>query len=265
MLRIYQRLWQVNWAEQWQYRANLMMYQLYWLVSPIVYLAVWVTIANTQGNVSGLTANDFITYYLTLLIVDQLTSDITIHILAYKIQDGTLSGDLLRPIHPILTGTLVNNLAFKALSFLVLIPIWFILVLLFQPDFHSVTIGSVLLAGPAVVIGFLTSFLLGASVTCLAFWTTRVNAISEFYFALITLFSGQFVPLQLMPPVIQQLAQYLPFQMFKYVPIQIILERHEPGAIVRDYAVGIVWLGLSWLIFRWVWRAGVKRFSAVGA
>ena len=265
MLRIYQRLWQVNWAEQWQYRANLLMYQLYWLVSPIVYLAVWVTIANTQGNVSGLTANDFITYYLALLIVDQLTSDITIHILAYKIQDGTLSGDLLRPIHPILTTTLVNNLAFKALSFMALIPIWIVLVLLFQPNFGSVTAGSVLLAVPAVVIGFLTSFLLGASITCLAFWTTRVNAISEFYFALITLFSGQFVPLQLMPPLIQQLAQYLPFQMFKYVPIQVILNRHDPMAIARDYAVGLVWLGLSWLIFSRVWRAGVRRFSAVGA
>jgi ABC-type uncharacterized transport system permease subunit len=41
MLRIYRRLWAVNWAEQWQYRANLLMYLLYWLVSPIIYLVVW--------------------------------------------------------------------------------------------------------------------------------------------------------------------------------------------------------------------------------
>src|SRR5450759_3240197 len=117
MIKIYQRLWQVNWAEQWQYRANLLMYSLYGLVSPVVYLAVWTTIANSQGSVSGLTANDFITYYLTLLIVDQLTSDITIHIFGYKIQDGSLSNELLRPIHPILTNALINNLAFKALTF----------------------------------------------------------------------------------------------------------------------------------------------------
>jgi ABC-2 type transport system permease protein len=265
MLRIYQRLWQVNWAEQWQYRANLLMYQLYWLVSPVVYLSLWVTIANSQGSVNGLTANDFITYYLTLLIVDQLTSDITIHILASKIQDGTLSGDLLRPIHPILTSTLVNNIAFKALSFVALIPIWITLVLLFRPDFNSITPASVLLAVPAILLGFVTSFLLGATITCLAFWTTRVNAISEFYFALITLFSGQFVPLQLMPQAIQQFAQFLPFQMFKYVPIQIILNRLPSAAILRDFGIGIIWLGLSWMLFRWVWRAGVKRFSAVGA
>ncbi len=146
MLKIYLRFWQVNWAEQWQYRANLLMYLLYWLVSPIVYLAVWVTIANSKGSVSGLTANDFVTYYLTLLIVDQLTSEITIHILAYKVQDGTLSGDLLRPIHPVLTGALVNNIAFKALQLLAFIPVWVVLFFLFRPDYGSVTAGSILLA-----------------------------------------------------------------------------------------------------------------------
>jgi ABC-2 type transport system permease protein len=265
MLRIYQRFWQVNWAEQWQYRASLMMYQFYWLVSPIVYLAVWVTVANTQGNVSGLTANDFITYYLTLLIVDQLTSDITIHILAYKIQNGTLAGDLLRPVHPILTQTLVNNLAFKALSFLVLIPVWLILLLLFNPDYSQVNLISVLTAVPGILIGYFISFLIGASITCMAFWTTRVYSISEFYFALVTLFSGQFVPLPLMPGMIQDLAHYLPFQMFKYVPIEIILNRLSPDEILRDYAVGLAWLVLAWFIFNWVWKAGIKRFSAVGA
>ena len=265
MLRIYNRFWQVTWAEQWQYRANLMMYMLYWLVSPVVYLAVWITIANSQGSVSGLTANDFITYYMTLLIVDQLTSDITIHILANKIQDGTLSGDLLRPVHPILTGTLMYNLAFKVLTFIVLIPIWIVLFLLFHPNFSAVTLGSLLLAVPAVMIGFAISFLLGATVTCLAFWTTRVFAIGEFYSTLIILFSGQFVPLQLMPRVIQDVAQFLPFQMFKYVPVQIILNRLSPQDILRDYAMGVVWLILAIFIFRWIWRAGIKRFSAVGA
>jgi ABC-type uncharacterized transport system permease subunit len=79
MLRIYYRFWQVNWYEQWQYRANLLMYLLYWLVSPVVYLSVWTTIARSQGSVNGLTANYFVTYYLTLLIADTLTSDITVH------------------------------------------------------------------------------------------------------------------------------------------------------------------------------------------
>jgi ABC-2 type transport system permease protein len=265
MLKIYNRFWQVVWAEQWQYRANLMMYLLYSLVSPVIYVAVWTSIANSQGSVNGLTANDFITYYLTLLIVDQLTTDITIHILAYKIMDGTLAGDLLRPVHPVLTHTLVYNIGFKALSFIVLIPIWTLLVLLFRPDYSAVTPLSVLLSMLACVLGFAINFLLCATVTCLAFWTTRVYALDQFHFAVAVLFSGQFVPLQLMPRVIQDFAQYLPFQMYRYVPIEIVLNRLPPQVIARDFAVGAGWFVVALLLFRWVWREGVKRFSAVGA
>ncbi len=265
MLRIYRRLWQVNWAEQWQYRANLLMYLLYWLVSPIVYLSVWTTVAAHRGSVSGLTPNDFITYYLTLLIVDNLTSDITIHTLAYKIQDGTLSSELLKPIHPILTSTLMNNLAFKVLTLSVLIPIWLVLCLLFRPDFGAVTPGSVLLALPAIALGYAISFLLGATITCIGFWTTRVYSLGEFYFAVVILFGGQFVPLSLMPPLVQRIAQFLPFQMFYYFPIELILGRLAPEVILRDFALGLVWFGVALTLFRLTWRAGLKRFSAVGA
>jgi ABC-2 type transport system permease protein len=265
MLNIYRRLWQVNWAEQWQYRANLLMYLFYWLVSPIIYLSVWISVANSQGSVKGLTANDFITYYMTLLIVDQLTSDITIHVLAYKIQDGTLSGDLIKPIHPILTNTLVNNLAFKALTFSVLIPVWFVLFFLFQPNFHTVSIHSILLSIPAIIIGFTINFLFGATITCLAFWTTRVYSISEFYYALAVLFSGQFVPLVLMPVTVQKIAQFLPFQLVIYFPIQIILGQANSDVLVRNFLLGGMWLLVALVVFLFTWREGVKRFSAVGA
>jgi ABC-2 type transport system permease protein len=230
-----------------------------------VYLSVWTTIANSQGSVKGLTANDFITYYLTVLVVDQLTSEITIHLLAYKIQDGTLSSELLRPVHPILTNTLVNNLAFKSLIFSVFVPVWLTLYLLFQPDYSGVSWQSVLLALPAIAIGFGINFLLGATLTCLAFWTTRVYSIAEFYYALSMLFSGQFVPLTLLPPVAQRIADFLPFQFFIYFPVQIILGKQPLEGALRTYGVGLAWLVFAYLLFLWIWRAGVKRFSAVGA
>ncbi|MEI7990587.1 MAG: ABC-2 family transporter protein [Chloroflexota bacterium] len=265
MLKIYLRFWQVNWAEQWQYRANLLMYLLYWIVSPIVYLAIWVTIANSKGSVNGLTANDFITYYLTLLLVNMLTGEITIYLLASKIQDGTLAGDLLRPVHPILTSSLVYNFTMKALNLIFFIPIWLVLCLLFRPDYSSVTPTSLLLALPAILLGFWLSFLFGAIITCLAFWTTRVYSIYQFFYLVIMLLSGQFVPLQLMPPSIQGISQFLPFQMFCFVPIEIIHNRLPMDVLLRDYAIALLWLVIFYFLFRWVWREGVKRFSAVGA
>ena len=265
MFIIFRRLWQVNWAEQWQYRANLIMYLFYWLVSPIIYMAVWTSIANTRGNVNGLTANDFITYYMTLLIVDQITSNIVIHTFAYKVQDGSLSGELVRPIHPMLTNALVNNIAFKVLTIMGFIPVWVVLFVLFKPDFSSVTAGGVLISIPAMILGFFVGFLLSAAITALAFWTTRVYSIHEFYYALILLFSGQFVPLVLMPKLIQDIAQYLPFQLLIYFPIQLILGKLSTAQIIQGYTIGLVWLGIAITIFNWIWGNGVKRYSAVGA
>ena len=123
MLRIYQRMGQVNWAEQWQYRANLFMYILYGLITPIVYIAVWTSIANAQGSVSGLTANDFIVYYMIMLLVDQVTGETVVYNFAYKIQDGSLSSEIILPVHPLLTRTLMNNIAFKVMTTFVLIPV----------------------------------------------------------------------------------------------------------------------------------------------
>jgi ABC-2 type transport system permease protein len=215
--------------------------------------------------VKGLTANDFVTYYMLLLIVDQFTSEITIHIFAYKIQDGTLAGELLRPIHPILTNTLMNNLAFKALTVMALLPVWVVLWWLFQPDFSAVTLQNILLALPVVGLGFVISFLLGAAITCVAFWTTRVYSLYEFYHAFITLFSGQFVPLQLMPAWVLTVGQFLPFALFKFYPIEIILGRMTLPEILRIYAVGGLWVLIALAVFWAVWRTGVKQFSAVGA
>ncbi|HJS17495.1 MAG TPA: ABC-2 family transporter protein [Anaerolineales bacterium] len=265
MFKIFQRLWQVNWAEQWQYRANLIMYLLYWLISPIIYLAVWTSIASSKGSVNGLTVNDFTTYYMTLLIVDQITSNIVIYSFGYKIQDGTLSGELVRPIHPMLTNALVNNIAFKALTIMGFIPVWIILYFLYKPDFSSVTMTGILLSIPAMIIGFFVGFLLSASITSLAFWTTRVYSIHEFYYALALLFSGQFVPLTLMPPVIQEIAQFLPFQLQIYFPVQLILGNLSETQIIQGFASGVIWLVTSIVLFNVIWRNGVKRFSAVGA
>jgi ABC-2 type transport system permease protein len=265
MFLIIKRLWQVNWAEQWQYRANLLMYLLYWLVSPIIYLAVWTSIANANGSVNGFTANDFITYYMVLLICDQVTSNIVIHTFGYKIQDGTLSGELIRPIHPMLTNGLVNNIAFKALTIMGLTPIWAILFFLYKPDFSGVSLTGILLSIPAMILGFVIGYLLSATITSLAFWTTRVYSIHEFYFALILLFSGQFVPLTLMPKLIQDIAQYLPFQLLIYYPIQLILGKLSNAQIVQGFTMAGIWLVISIALFNWVWRNGVKRFSAVGA
>ena len=264
MLNIYKRFWQVNWAEQWQYRANLLMYLAYWLVSPIVYLSVWTTIANAQGGVNGMSASDFAAYYLVLLPVDIATAAITIHLFASKIQDGTLSNSLVQPVHPVLVNTLVNTISFKALQLIIFVPIWIGLFLLFRPPL-TITPESALLAIPALILGFLLNFLVDSTITLIAFWTTRVWSIHQLYWAIGAMLGGSFVPLSLLPGVIQTVARFSPMQLWLYFPIQLILNKQPPADIALNFGLQLVWLAIMFVVFRTVWSAGLKKYSAVGA
>jgi ABC-2 type transport system permease protein len=51
----------------------------------------------------------------------------------------------------------------------------------------------------------------------------------------------------------------------KYFPIELILGRLSPDAILRNFALDVVWFVIALTLFRWVWKRGVVRFSAVGA
>ena len=264
MLKIIKQFWQVNWAEQFQYRANTLMYLLYWLVSPVVYMSVWISIARTNGGVGGMQPADFSAYYLVMLAVNILVSEITLHILASKIEDGTLSGMLLLPIHPILSSTLMNNLAFKALQVIVVIPIMTLLVWLFEPNIQ-ITLTNALLALPAIVMAFTMRFFLGAVLTFVAFWTTRVYALNNIYYAINSLFSGEFVPLVLLPAGLLGAANLLPFQLTLYFPTQILLGHVSATQIWRGYGLQLAWCLAFFTLFALLWRAGTKRYSAVGA
>ena len=265
MLNIYKRTWQIVWAEQWQYRANLLMYLFFWLVTPVIFLAVWSSIATLQGNVQGMTALDFVTYYLMLLPVTIITADITIHYVANKIQDGSLSSELVLPMHPILVRALINNLGFKTLQMLVFIPAWLVLVLAFRPAFN-LTPASIGLGILSLVLGFALNFFFGAVISCLAFWTTRVFWFDQLVrFAIGTMLSGEFVPLNLLPGVLQTLARLAPYQLSAYFPTQLILNKLSPGEIAFNFGLQVFWITVFATLFAFQWRAAMKKYSAVGA
>lgn len=264
MLNTYKRFWLFHWAEQLQYRANTLMYLLYWLVSPIVYMAVWTAVSRANGNVGGLTTNDFLSYYMVALVVNILCSSIVIHILGPKIEDGTVAAWLLQPVHPVLTYSLMSGITFKALQILAVIPIWAILYMIYQPVFHLEWL-NVLAGGVAVVLGFVILFLHGCVMTFLAFWTTRIWALFNVYIALYSLTSGEFVPLELLPSTLQTIAWVLPYQLTLYFPTQLILGKISMQAALPQFGLQIMWIVIFAVLFRWSWRKGLQQYSSVGA
>ena len=74
-----------------------------------------------------------------------------------------------------------------------------------------------------------------------------------------------FVPLTLLPEFIQTIARFSPMQLWLYFPIQLVLNKLTPGEIALNFGLQAVWLAIMFVIFRAMWAAGLKKYSAVGA
>jgi ABC-2 type transport system permease protein len=118
---------------------------------------------------------------------------------------------------------------------------------------------------PALALAFVVRFLVEWSLALAAFWTTRVGAINQMYFVVMLFLSGQMAPLSLMPDWLQSLAAALPFRWMISFPVELLLGRLTPGEALAGLAIQAIWIAVGWGLLRIVWRAGVRRYSAVGA
>ena len=219
--------------------------------------------ANAQGGeVGGYTAGGFAAYYIVWTLVRNMNIVFTPYGWEGYIQRGQLSAELLKPIHP-----LHNNIAFFAGWKVVVVVFWLplaaILTLIFKPTL-DVTLIEVIVFFFAIWGAYLIRTMLLALLGMITFWTTRVSALYELFFAFELILSGRLVPMSLMPAWVQQVADLLPFQSTFGYPIEALVGQLSPGELWGGLVVQLVWIVITTAMVAVVWKFGVRRYSAVG-
>jgi ABC-2 type transport system permease protein len=256
-------------AQMLQYRFAILIWAVWGFVGPLISLAVWTAATAARGGeITGSTGAtfsraDFAAYFLTLMVFGHLTMSWDAFEFAFRVRDGNLSPRLLKPLHPIHTDV-AFNIAFKLCTSAMLLPVWVLLFVLLKPT-PPASLASLALALPALALAFLLRYLLQYSLAVLAFWTTRVEAVNQLYFTLDSFLGGRIAPLALMPGWLGVIAAYSPFRALAAFPVELALGRVPAGQILPGFALQIVWLGVAVVVFRALWSAGIKQYSAVGA
>ena len=246
-----------------QYRASMFIWMIGRIVEPVIYLVVWSTVARSRGGaVGGFSVPDVAAYYIVLLLVNQFTFSWIMFEYEHRVRTGSFSFMLLRPVHP-LHEDLAYNLAYKLITLVVTVPTAVLLVLVFEPAWEMQPWLLVLFL-PSLLLGFLLRFLLEWTLAQAAHWTTRTSALNQVYFFALVFLSGRVAPLELFPAPIQTAAQVLPFYWMVAFPTELLLGRLPAEAVWTGLAVQGAYLGLSLGLLALVWRAGVRRYSAVG-
>ncbi len=264
LLHIYNVLFVANFQQAAQYRVQSVLWLLFAVIRPVVFLAAWSAAANAQGGAIGdFSVGDFAAYYVCLTLVGQLTMSWNAYDFEIEIRQGKLSPKLLRPLHP-LHYAVVENLVWKVTTLPALVPALILIAWTFQARFATQPWQLVVFV-PSVLLAVALRFVFGWVVAALAFWTTRIHAIMHLYDRLTFLFAGQIAPLSLLPGPLAALAYALPFGYMLWAPSEILRggASFEQAALIL--AGQTVWLAVSWVAFVVIWRMGLRQFSAVGA
>ena len=250
-----------TWTSWMQQRGFFFLLAFMWMVPPLVYLFVWVTAAG-EGSIGGMDRDQFIAYYLVLIVVNQLTYDQTNWTVGDVIRMGSMNGLLLRPMSPV-WDALASEVAGKVVYMTLIVPITALLGLVLRPEMNLVPL-NVVAFFLSLALAWMLRFFWGYWLALLAFWATRADSLLALQDALVFLLAGQVAPMSVLPALMQTLARALPFRYMIGFPVELLTNQLAGSEIALGFALQVGWLAVSLGLFRLLWHRGLRHYSAVG-
>ena len=264
-MSLYLTLFRIGVQDAIQYRIEGVIWFLFDVVPPVMMLFFWTVAYQDAEQVAGYRLPEMLAYTLGVLVLRNL---ITVHVewsVDYDVRQGTLSNYLVRPISP-WTIWFFEQLGWRLWRTALVSPILTVAVVILAPALElprmnpaqaSIFVASLLLA---YVVCFLFKLVLGFT----TFWLTNVQAVISLSDVLMYLFGGILIPMQLLPGPLQQLSLLLPLQSIFAFPLSVMLGKAQGADMFSGLAGQVIWSLVLWLIATAMWRAGLRRYEAVG-
>lgn len=239
---------------QLQFRAEIVLWIILDLIPFGVLFIVMKTIYEKTPNIHSYSASDIVFYYFVVVLIQAITST---HFEGWRVEEiknGKIDGYLLRPFS-YLKEIIFRDFAGKLFSFTIFFPIYIFFYFLAQATV-SFTIPTLSLTQVVLFIGFLAfgyfvELCFGLIIVLLGFWFEGSQGLEHFKWLSVSLLSGSMIPLEFLPPWLQNATLFLPFKYMYAVPINLIQGRTMPNfndlmiisasVVILTVAISIIW------------------------
>jgi ABC-2 type transport system permease protein len=248
------------------YRVNFLFRVVFGLVPLFAVISLWRAVYESgQSTVGGYTLSQMISYYLVLTIVDSLTAvsedDWQI---AADIKDGNISQFLVKPIDYLTYRLCLFGAGRLIYTAVAAIPV---AVFIWLHRDYFVFPADALTAfwfGVSLVLTGLLQFLLSYTLALMAFWLLEVSTLIFIVFALEYIAGGHLFPIDILPPLLVKVLLLTPFPYQLYFPVSIYVGKATGAALYTGLAIQALWVLAGYLLARFVWHRGMRKYSAVG-
>ncbi len=246
------------------YRASFLVWRLQLFVTFSVFYYLWVAIASSRSQVGSYSIPNLISYFVVGYLVRAIVFSTRTSDLGGDIQSGSLAQLLLKPI-----GTLryyfsrdiidkLFNIFFMTFEMLF---IYFV----FQPQLVVPSFQNLILFLISLVFATISFFFYSLIISFMSFWSESAWA-SRFLFGvvIVTLFSGQFIPLDLLPSWFIKTIDFTPFPYFYYYPLRLFLGMELPLHSFQILIQSAIISLILYLLAKYTWRLGLKKYQSYG-
>jgi ABC-2 type transport system permease protein len=263
----YLKILRISMMERLVYRADFFVTTLFRFLPLFTTFLLWDAIFKGSGQqeIAGFTRDRMIAYLL-LVQVSRMFSSMPglAGGIARDIRDGSLKKYLLQPIDMIaylLAYRGAHKLAYIATVAIPYGLLFFLCRGVFEtfPDF--LTLCAYL---AALLMSFVIGFFFETCIGLVGFWLLEVTSLMYIVNIINFFVSGQLFPLDLLGPRVSAVLQFLPFQFLAYFPAMVFLEMRQGPELVWGLAIQLAWAVLFVVLGRWMFRIGLRHYSAYG-
>jgi ABC-2 type transport system permease protein len=270
-LRKYVNICRASLVERLAYRGDFLLGTFLRFLPVLTTILLWSAVYEGKRDgktIAGFTKEEMISYLLLIHISRMFSSMPGLASgIARDIRDGSLKKYLVQPLDMLcylLAFRIAHKTAYIATSALPYALLFFLARENFVTWAGWAMLPVYLLT---LILGFLIGFFFEAMIGLMGFWLLEVTSAIWILTTLNYFLSGQMFPLDLLAldyPTIHMILQWLPFKYVAYFPAMVFLGKISGPELVRELLLATAWLGVLSVGSRWLYAAGLRRYSAYG-
>lgn len=250
--------------EYFVYRVNFIFWRLQVFVSFLIFYYLWVAVSEGKTHVGAYTIPQIYSYFIIGYIIRAMVFTTRTADMGGDIQSGQLSTLLLKPINTLryyFSRDVVDkmfNIVFMAVEF-------GLILLFFRPSLVVPTPLNLLFFIISLILSIIIFFFYSLVVSFITFWSDQAWS-SRFLFGVVfvNLFSGQYLPLDLLPKGMLNFLSYTPFPYLYYYPVRYWMGLESASTILGRLGITVLILFFLFFLVQHLWLKGKQKFQSYG-